>query len=184
MKLCGSLSIIWLAFLCDWNEIWPFPVLWPLLSFQICWHIQCSSLTASCFTISDGSTGIPSPPLSIHFFNLFILNGRYLLYNIVVVLPYIDMNQPWVYVCSPSCVPLLPPSPPHPSGHPSTPVLSTLSHASNLDWWSVSHMIIYMFLCYSLKSSHLPLFPQSPKDCSIHLCLFAVSHTGLSFPFF
>ena len=21
------------AFLCDWNEIWPFPVLWPLLSF-------------------------------------------------------------------------------------------------------------------------------------------------------
>ena len=50
-----------------------------------------------------------------------------------------------------------PPShlPPHPipQGHPSAPALSTLSHASNLDWWSVSHVIIYMFRC-SLKSSH------------------------------
>ena len=36
----------------------------------------------------------------------------------------------------------------------------------------VSHMIIYMFQCFSLKSSHPRLLPQSPKDCSIHLCLF------------
>ena len=43
--------------------------------------------------------------------------------------------------------------PPHPipQGHPSTPALSTLYHALNLDWQSVSHMIIYMFQCYSLK---------------------------------
>ena len=40
---------------------------------------------------------------------------------------------------------------PIPQGHPSAPALSTLSHASNLDWWSISHM---MFQCYSLKSSH------------------------------
>ena len=33
-------------------------------------------------------------------------------------------------------------------------------------------MIIYMFQCYSLKSSHPRLLPQSPKDCSIRLCLF------------
>ena len=26
----------------------------------------------------------------------------FLLYNIVVVLPYIDMNPPWLYMCSPS----------------------------------------------------------------------------------
>ena len=64
--------------------------------------------------------------------------------------------------------------PPHsiPLGHPSTPALSTLSHASNLDWISVSHMIIYMFQCHSPKSSHPRPLPQSPKDCSIHLCLF------------
>ena len=43
--------------------------------------------------------------------------------------------------------------PPHPTplGHPSAPALSTLSHASNLDWQSVSHMIIYMFQCYFLS---------------------------------
>ena len=33
-------------------------------------------------------------------------------------------------------------------------------------------MVIYMFQCYSLKSSHPRLFPQSPKVCSLHLCLF------------
>ena len=65
----------------------------------------------------------------------------------------------------------LPPYP-IPQGHSSASALSTLSHASNLDCRSTSHMIIYMFQCYSLKSSHPRLLPQSPKDCSIHLCLF------------
>ena len=40
----------------------------------------------------------------------------FLLYNIVLVLPYIDLNQPWVYMCSPSCTPLPTLSPSHPSG--------------------------------------------------------------------
>ena len=53
--------------------------------------------------------------------------------------------------------------PPHPihQGHPSTPALNTLPHALNLDWRSISHMIIYMFQCYSLKSSHPHLLPES-----------------------
>ena len=34
----------------------------------------------------------------------------------VLVLPYIHMNLPQVYMCSPSCTPLPPPSPYHPSG--------------------------------------------------------------------
>ena len=64
------------------------------------------------------------------------------------------------------------PSHPFPLGHPSLPAPSTLSHVSTLDWRSISHMIIYMFQCHAPKSSHpLPL-PQSPKDCSIHQCLF------------
>ena len=43
--------------------------------------------------------------------------------------------------------------PPHPipQGHPSALAPSTLSHALNLDWRSLSHMIIYMFQCYSLR---------------------------------
>ena len=67
--------------------------------------------------------------------------------------------------------PLPPPSPSHPSGSSQCTSLEHLSQASNLDWWSVSHMIIYIFQCYSLRSSHPCLLPQNPKDCSIHLCL-------------
>ena len=41
-------AVIWtffgIVFLWDWSENWPFPVLWPLLSFHICWHIECSTL--------------------------------------------------------------------------------------------------------------------------------------------
>ena len=61
---------------------------------------------------------------------------------------------------------------PIPQGHPSAPARSALSHTPNLDWGSVSHIIIYMFQCYSLRSSHPRLLPHTPKDCSIHLCLF------------
>ena len=42
----------------------------------------------------------------------------------------------------------------------------------NLDWWFVSYMILYMFPCHSPKSSYPLSLPQSPKDCSIHRCLF------------
>ena len=67
---------------------------------------------------------------------------------------------------------LNPPPSSLPLGHPSAPAPTILYPASNLDWWFVSYMILYMFQCHSPKSSHpLPL-PQSPKDCSIHLCLF------------
>ena len=59
-----------------------------------------------------------------------------------------------------------------PLGHPSAPAPSILYPASNLDWQLVSHMILYMFQCHSSKSSHPHPLPQSPKDCSIHLCLF------------
>jgi len=59
-----------------------------------------------------------------------------------------------------------------PLGHPRAPALSIMYHASNLDWWFVSHMIIYMLQCHSPKSSHPHPLPQSPKDFSIHLCLF------------
>ena len=69
-----------------------------------------------------------------------------------------------------------PPShlPPHtiPLGRPSAPAQCILYHASNLDWWFISHMILYMFQCHPPKSSHPRTLPKSPKDCSIYLCLF------------
>ena len=33
--------------------------------FQICWHIEYSTFTASSFRIRSSSTGIPSPPLAL-----------------------------------------------------------------------------------------------------------------------
>ena len=33
--------------------------------FQICWHIECSTFTASSFRIWNSSTGIPLPPLAL-----------------------------------------------------------------------------------------------------------------------
>ena len=63
------------------------------------------------------------------------------------------------------------PSHPIPQGHRSAPALSSLSHALNQDWQSISHMVIYMFQWYCLKSSHPRLLPQSPKLCSLSLCL-------------
>ena len=69
---CGdecNCAVVWtsfgFAFLWDWNENWPFPVLWPLLSFPNCWHIECSTFTASSFRIWNSSTGIPSLPLAL-----------------------------------------------------------------------------------------------------------------------
>ena len=73
------------------------------------------------------------------------------------------------------------PHPDHPSSHPlpshssgSSQCTSPepLSHAFNLGWWYVSPLIIYKFRCCFLKTSHPPLLPQSPKVCSVHLCLF------------
>ena len=40
----------------------------------------------------------------------------FLLYNIVLVLPYVDMNPPRIYMCSPSQIPLPSLSPSSPSG--------------------------------------------------------------------
>ena len=63
--------IVWaffgIAFLWDWNENWPFPVLWPLLSFPnlLAYLWKCSTFTASSFRIWNSSTGIPSPPLAL-----------------------------------------------------------------------------------------------------------------------
>ena len=82
----------------------------------------------------------------------------------------------WIYHrCT--CVPKHePPSylPPHnvSLGHPCAPAPSMLYLASDIDWQFDSYIIVYMLECHSPKSSHpLPL-PQSPKDGSIHLCLF------------
>ena len=84
------------------------------------------------------------------------------------------MTQPWIYICSPSWTPLPPPSPSHPSGSSQCTSPEHLSHASSLGWRSVSHLIIYMFQCYPLRSSHHHLFPQGPMFIA---ALFIIART-------
>ena len=89
-----------------------------------------------------------------------------------MVFPYINMNWSQVYMClhhpeSPSHLP------PHtiPLGCHQVLVLGALLHAPNLHWSYILHMVMYMYQCYSLKSSHACLLPLNPKVCSLHLCL-------------
>ena len=72
------------------------------------------------------------------------------------LLPYIDTNQPWVhmYTCPPSWTPSKLPPRPIPQGRPSAPALSTLSHASNLDWRSISHMVIFVSMLFQIFNEH------------------------------
>ena len=58
--MCGSLNILW-----DWDEDWLFQSYGHCWVFQICWHIECGTFTASSLRIWNSSTGIPSPPLAL-----------------------------------------------------------------------------------------------------------------------
>ena len=120
--------------------------------------------------------------VTIFFF--FAVLFIYLFYNIVFLLPYIDMNLPWVYMTSPSWTPLPPCSPSHPSGlsqctspeHPVSCIEPGLAIHFTYD--------IILFQCHSPKSSHPRPLPQSPKDCSIHLCLFCYLTYRVIIPIF
>ena len=96
-----------------------------------------------------------------------------------------NMNQPRVHMCSPILNPFPISFPTHiPLGFSRALALSALLHASNLHWSSVSHMVLYMFQWYSLKSSHPHLLPHSPKVCSLYLCLFCCLVIESLLPFF
>ena len=133
-------------------------------------------------------------PKYIHFKNMFwfvyklflwkLLSGKkmsnifFLLINLFyfTILYWFCHTLTWIHhKCT--CVPYSEPPTHLPLHHipldpPSAPAWSTLYHASNLDWRFISHMIFYMFQCHFPLSSHPRPLPQSPKGCSIHLCLF------------
>ena len=61
--------VVWtffgIAFLWDWNENWPFLVLWPLLSFPSLLAHWVQHLNSIIFQGLNSSAGIPSPPLAL-----------------------------------------------------------------------------------------------------------------------
>jgi len=63
--ICSSLSLLWrcLSLGLEWKLTFSSPV--ATAEFSRCWHIKCSSFTASSFRICYSSTGILSPPLAL-----------------------------------------------------------------------------------------------------------------------
>ena len=60
-------AVVWtffgIAFLWDWMKTDLFQSCGHCWVFQICWHIECNTFTASSSRIWNSSTGIPPPPL-------------------------------------------------------------------------------------------------------------------------
>ena len=177
---------------------------WFLFLIFLIYFIYLFSLEANYFTIlywfchmltwtCHGCTRVPHPEPPSHLSPYIIPLGHPSAPALRI--PYHALNLDFtslILLCPFSILSLLPHSeppshlPPHPilQGHPSAPALSTLPHASTLDWRSISHMIIYMFQCYSLKSSHPYLLPQSQQSVLYFCVSFAVLHIGSSLPSF
>ena len=111
------------------------------------------------------------------FFYLFIFCFYFyfiLLYNTVLVLPYIDMNQPWVYMSSQSWNPLPPPTPYHLSG--SSPCTSPKHPVSCIEHRLVIHFLpesIHVSMPFSqiIPPSPSPTESKSPFYTSVSLLL-------------
>ena len=83
----------------------------------------------------------------------------FLLYNIVLVLPYINMNAPWVYTCSPSWTPPshLPPCT-IPLSHPSAPAPSILYRT-----WAGDLFHIWYYTCFNAILPNHPTLALSHR---------------------
>ena len=72
-------AVVWaffgIAFLWDWNENWPFPVLWPLLSFPNMLAYWMQRFHSIIFRIWNSSAGILSPPLALFIVMLPMANS-------------------------------------------------------------------------------------------------------------
>ena len=97
-----------------------------------------------------------------------------------MVLPYINMDLPQVYTCSPSWTPSLLAPRTIPLGHPSAPAPSIQHHASNLDWRFVSYMILYVSMPFSqiIPSSPSPTESKRLFYTSVSLLLFRIQGYG------
>ena len=119
-----------------------------------------------------------------YFFKFYFI----LFFNLTILYWFCHISK-WIhhmYTCAPHPEPssLLPP---HtiPLSHPSAPAPSIQYRAWNLDWQLVPYMILYMFQCYSPKSSHpLSLSHRVHKTVLYISVSFTVSYTGLLLPSF
>ena len=117
------------------------------------------------------------------FFQELLIDWLILLYNTVLVFPYIDLNLTWVYMCSPSWIPLPSPSLSHASG---SPQCTSPKHPVSCITPRLAIHFTYDILHVSMLYSHIiPLLPSPTESKRLfNTSLFAVLHTGLSLPSF
>ena len=124
--------------------------------YKVIWNIK-ENFIASMFHLKCDLRLIKhfSNSTFIRLFYFFKFYFIFKLYNIVLVLPNIEMNPPQVYLCSPSWTLLPPPSPYPPSGssqctspkHPVSCINSVYAKPSgnllkNADYWALSPLEI------------------------------------------
>ena len=122
--------------------------------------------------------------LIYYFYLLLLFLIYFLLYNIVLVLPYIHMHPPRVYTCSPSWTPLPPLSQYHPSG----------SSQCTIPKLPVSCIEPGLAICFLYDIIHVlmpfsqiipPFLSHRVQKTVLYICVsFAISHTGLLLPSF
>ena len=120
----------------------------------------------------------------LFFFPFHLFTYYFLLYNIILVFPYINMHPPRVYTRSPSWTLLPPPSPYHPSE-------SSQCTSPKFPVSCIEPGLAIRFL-YHIIHVLMPLSQIIPPSLSywvqktlLYICVsFAVLYTGLSLPSF
>ena len=107
-------------------------------------------------------------------YSFFLILILILLYNTVLVLAYIDMNPPWVYMSSQSWTSLPPPTPYHLSG--SSPCTSPKHPVSYIEHRLAIHFLhdtIHVSMPFSkiIPPSPFPSESKSPFYTSVSLLL-------------
>ena len=128
---------------------------WELVMYREAWHAVIHEVAKSRTRLSDWTDWI-----TVQYCNVFCHTLTWISHGYTCV-PHPEMPSH------------LPPHP-IPQGHPSAPALSTLSHALNLDWQSVSHMIIIhvsMLFSQVIPPSSSPTESKSLFYTSVSLLL-------------
>ena len=114
--------------------------------------------------------------LLLFFFKFYFI---FKLYNIVSVLPYMEMNLPQAYTCSPSWTLVSPPSPYHPSG--SSQITSPKHPVSCIEPGLATRFIWYYTYFNAILPNHLTLsLSHRVQKTVLYISVsFAVSYTGL-----
>ena len=145
--------------------------------FATLWTVARLSPLTMGFSRQEYWSGLPCPPPGdlpdpgIELTSYVSCIGRLVLY--FTILYWFCHTSTWIrHGCTRVPNPE-PPShlPPHtiPLGHPSAPAPSFLHQT-----WTGDSFLIWYYTCFNAILPNHPLLPlpQSPKDCSIHLCLF------------